>query len=539
KERQIHKEAIACVLSLQSVETDLPSNVELLKIWLCDTFLRLDKNTQEFFTSKLLGQKAKEFWLIFNVKTPSGVSWFGIRLVNKSKKPFPNTIEKLHSWNLKPLLLEIFNKELLMPRSGANKSLENKKVLLVGAGSVGSELADKLGAMGVGHLDITDPDEFSTSNLYRHTLNRQYIDCPKSMGIKWQLESKYPWIKVGGYRGRLLDYRNLDVLNSYDLIIVAIGSPTHERIFHNDASKNKLQVPIIYTWLEGYGVGGHAVLDIPNKKGCLRCAYVDLNTGGRGLASNLNFLQSDQNIVKNYAGCGEMFIPYGAMSSTQTALIAGDLAMNYLNGKLVGSTKVSWKGSDEDAISEKLKFTERYRLYSSSLMKQPLFHPLCDVCNDENVTTFQKGILRVILPHSVQEQLIEFKQDNLSDCESAGLLVGHVRNNGDVWINKITKPKEKDIRTRAYFKLDADAHQNELNDIHTSSDQLLGYIGTWHTHPQNIPTPSGLDVSDWKKHCNENVDRPLIFVVVGLKQVSVYIIESDEAVELYSVEGDR
>ena len=537
EKRQIQKEAMACVLPLQSVETDLPSNLELLKSWLCETFIQLDKSTQEFFTSKLLVQRSKEFWLIFNVKTPSGVSWFGIRLVNGSKKPFPNTVEKMRSWNLKPILVEIFNKELLMPRSGAKKSLDSKRVLLVGAGSVGSELADKIGTMGVGHLDITDPDVFTTSNLYRHTLNPQFISCPKSSAIKWQLESKYPWIKIGSYSERLLDFRHNQLLNSYDLIIVAIGSPTHERIFHDYTTKNKLRVPTIYTWLEGYGVGGHAVLNIPNQKGCLRCAYVDLETGRRGLASNFNFLQSDQNIVKNYAGCGEMFIPYGAMSSAQTALLAGDLAMSYLDGKLTESTKVSWKGSDSDAKAEGLKFTKRYEFFSSSLQKQPLYHPLCDVCNDEETIVFEKGNYRVVLPRSVESQLIEFKQDNLNDSESAGLLVGHVKNNGDIWINKITKPKEKDIRTRAYFKLDAEAHQKELNEIYTNSDQSLGYLGTWHTHPQNIPIPSGLDISDWKKHCNENADRPLIFVVVGLKKVSIYMIEFNKVVELDSIEG--
>lgn len=548
KKRQVHQSAITCVLSLQSVETDLPSNLEQLKAWLCDAFLRIDKKTQDFFNSKLLNQKAKEFWLIFNVETPSGVSWFCIRLLNDKKKAFPNSIEKIRSWSLKPLLVKIFNKELLMPRSGAKRNLDGKKVLLVGAGSVGSELADKLGAMGIGCLDITDPDTFSTSNLYRHTLNRQYIGCPKSLALQWQLESKYPWINVRPCFNKLLAFRelneslsfielseffNLKVLdNYYDLIIVAIGSPTHERVFHDYVTKNILQVPIIYTWLEGYGVGGHAVLDIPNKKGCLRCAYVDPETGIRGLASNLNFLQSDQDIVKNYAGCGEMFIPYGAMSSAQTALIAGDLAMGYLDGKLTEPTKVSWKGSDEDAKDEGLKFTKRYKSFSSSLQRQPLCHPLCDVCNNVGITLYQHDNFRIILPNTIKEQLIKFRQNDLDDCESAGLLVGHVKNNGDTWINNITTPKETDIRSRAFFKLDDVAHQNDLDNLHASSDQLLGYLGTWHTHPQNIPIPSSVDIEDWKKHYNENIDRRLFFVVVGLKKVSIYTIESKEVLEV-------
>ena len=535
KKRKVHKEAIACVFSLRSIEPALPSNLDMLKKWLCDSFNRVDEKTQEFLTSKLFGQRAKEFWLILNVQTPSGVTWFGIRLSNRNKKSFPASMTKIKSWSLKPLLIKVFNKELMMPRSGANSSLDSKKVLLVGCGSVGSELADKLGAMGVGNLDIADPDSFSTSNLYRHTLNRQYIGCSKSLAVKWELEAKYPWIRINAFYHQLLEFRSSSILNNYDLIIIAVGSPTHERIFHDYLVRNKFRTTVIYTWLEGYGIGGHAVLDIPNEKGCLRCAYVDPKTGVRGLASNLNFLQSDQNIVKNYAGCGEMFIPYGSMNSTQTALIAGELAMKYLDGKLIQSTKVSWKGDDEDAKAEGLKLTDRYDYFATSLKKQPLYHPLCDVCNDEDVTLFQRGELRVILPISTQDQLIKFKQTSQEDFESAGLLIGHIRNNGDIWINKITKPKEKDIRTRASFKLDSYAHQSEVNDIYASSDKLLGYLGTWHTHPQNIPIPSGVDIVDWKGHCTDNADRPLFFIVVGLSQISLYTIESGEVEEIYSI----
>lgn len=536
KKRKLHKEAIACVFSLQSIEPALPSNLNILKEWLCDCLSRVNEKTQEFLTSKLYMQRAKEFWLILNVQTPSGVTWFGIRLINRSKKAFPNSITKIQSWKLKPLLVKVFNKELMMPRSGANCYLDSKKVLLVGCGSVGSELADKLGAMGIGNLDITDPDSFTTSNLYRHTLNRQYIGCSKSIAVKWALEAKYPWIKINAFYNQLLEFRDSSILNNYDLIVIAVGSPTHERIFHDFLVRNKLRTTVIYTWLEGYGIGGHAVLDIPTQKGCLRCAYVDPETGVRGLASNLNFLKSDQNIVKNYAGCGEMFIPYGAMSSTQTALIAGDLAMKYLDGKLIQSTKVSWKGDDEDANAEGLKLTDRYNSFATSLKKQRLYHPVCDVCNNEEITLFQRGKLRVILPFSVQENLNKFKQTSQGDFESAGLLIGHIRNNGDIFINNITEPKKEDDRTRVSFKLDAYAHQSEVDDLYTSSDKILGYLGTWHTHPQKIPTPSGVDIVDWKGHYEDNTDRSLFFIVVGLLNIALYTIEAGKVEEMYSTQ---
>ncbi|WP_318351667.1 hypothetical protein [Klebsiella pneumoniae] len=41
----------------------------------------------------------------------------------------------------------------------------------------------------------------------------------------------------------------------YDLIIIAIGAPTQERLFHDYLIKEKINVPVINTWVEGYGIG--------------------------------------------------------------------------------------------------------------------------------------------------------------------------------------------------------------------------------------------------------------------------------------------
>jgi molybdopterin/thiamine biosynthesis adenylyltransferase len=50
--------------------------------------------------------------------------------------------------------IRLFNKERIIPRSGADISLQNKKVLLVGCGSVGSQIANQLASTGIGHLTL-------------------------------------------------------------------------------------------------------------------------------------------------------------------------------------------------------------------------------------------------------------------------------------------------------------------------------------------------------------------------------------------------
>ena len=531
--RRQRKEATGCILPLQVINPVIPTSSDGLKVWLVEAIQNLTPEVKDRVIKELGAVRVKEFWLVLNVPTSSGKAWVGLRLSLDKKRAFPLTDEKMKPWRVEPFFVEAFNKELMLPRSGANPSLDNNKVLLFGCGSVGSEIAHKLGAAGIGCIDIVDPDRFSTSNLYRHTLDGDKTNWPKSLAVAFQLQKKFPWLKVDSYSDSLLDYRKRTILSAYDLVIIAIGVPTHERLFHDYLVKLDVKVPVIHSWLEGYGIGGHAVLDIPYQPGCLRCAYVESSSGIRGLASNLNFIEPDQNVVKNYAGCGEMFIPYGAISSTQTALLAADLAVGYLEGKLTESKKVSWKGDSVDAEREGLNLSRRYQNFTSSLKKLPLRHPLCDICQPREFITYKSKCGKVLhLPQTLNEELCSYRQEKSTSVESAGLLVGCYSQNGEVLIDTFTTPKVSDQRTRKTFKLDAQAHQTEVDEAYHASDQLLGYVGTWHTHPQDFPLPSIPDKTDWRAHEYDNPDRPLFFIVVGLKKTSIYTLVQGKIIEL-------
>lgn len=333
---------------------------------------------------KLISQRrSQNFWVVFNGDTPSGTTWFGInfKIKDKGKKNLPINTTALTDWSIKPIQITVFNKERILPRGGGRISLSEKSVLLVGCGSVGGEIAYKLASSGIGNLFLVDPDIYSLDNLYRHVLDSWLIGAGKAFGLSVTIQSKHPWTKCKYDTSRLLDLRHKDVLETFDLMVIAIGSPTQERLFHDFLIEKKVTIPVINTWVEGYGIGGHATLDIPRSTGCLRCAYVDQSDLSRGLASNLNFLEANQDVTKNHAGCGDLFMPYGAVNAAQTAIIASDLAIHLLNGSIAESCKVSWKGDDKDATAEGLKTTHRYQVFHKSLERLPLYDEHCDICN--------------------------------------------------------------------------------------------------------------------------------------------------------------
>ena len=108
--------------------------------------------------------------------------------------------------------------------------------------------------------------------------------------------------------------------------------------------------------------------------------------------------------------------------------------------------------------------------------------------------------------------------------ESFGVLIGTTSvDRREIWIEKVTTPMARDQRTRFSFALRDPSHQRMVCGMFTRSDGRAIYLGTWHTHPEPGPTPSGTDLNDWVTCLRANRGRPLAFVLVGTEKVCVFV----------------
>ncbi|HAV1574339.1 MULTISPECIES: ThiF family adenylyltransferase [Vibrio] len=374
-----NKAGDAVILPLNTLDP-APYKQDGLIEWYLNTLEGLEGEVYSFFKAKAQFRR-NQFWLVFCADTPSGITWFGLHFKNKKKgkrSSLPMNLDAFEAWEIHAISVLPYSRDFVAPRGGAASGLKDKKVLQVGCGSVGGQLVRQLASSGVGQIHICDPDSFEIENLYRHCIPEFLTGYSKVLAMKSQIESQYLWCDVEAYSSNLVSLHDKGILESYDLIVIAIGSPTHERFFKDYLEKENIKVSVIYTWLEGYGVGGHAILDCFGKSGCLKCAYIDYSTGEYGLSSNLNFIEAGQELTINHAGCGQNFLPYSSNCSTQTALVASDLAVKFLLGRLTESSKVSWKGDDFDATQAGVKTTYRYKSFSNSLSVESLCEEICD-----------------------------------------------------------------------------------------------------------------------------------------------------------------
>lgn len=371
---------IAIAVPLCDLEPAPASHHELVE-W-CFRILDLVNQTDLRRIQKLQKKKKREYWIVFSAPIPDGETMFAIRWSSNSNGGLPMSADDVEGgcWEITPYRVRSLARKSLVPRGGGSMGLMDKSVLLVGCGSVGGDLALRLTSAGIGQITVSDPDSFSEENLYRHILSVKYIGLLKAKALEHEIAWKHPWTEVTPLYKFLHEFRDVSILQSYDLVVIAIGSSNVERAFAEFCREKEVRVPVIYSWLEGYGIGGHAIIDIPGTKGCWHCAYVDSKTLTRGLTSSLNFLEPNQVFMKNQGGCGTQFLPYNGIAAGYTATITADLSIRSLEGRVPLSSKVSWKGSDFESRKASLEVSWRYRHFTESLRFLPLHSDNCDLC---------------------------------------------------------------------------------------------------------------------------------------------------------------
>jgi molybdopterin/thiamine biosynthesis adenylyltransferase/rhodanese-related sulfurtransferase len=163
-----------------------------------------------------------------------------------------------------------YQRHLLMPDVGeaGQQKLLDSKVLLLGAGGLGSPAALYLAAAGVGTLGIIDMDVVDESNLQRQILhNMDRIGERKVDSAKKTLTLLNPDVDVATYDVRLGADNVLDIIGDYDLIVDGTDNfPT--RYLVNDASLVK-RIPVVHGSI--FQFEGQVTVFDPYNGPCYRC----------------------------------------------------------------------------------------------------------------------------------------------------------------------------------------------------------------------------------------------------------------------------
>ena len=202
---------------------------------------------------------------------------------------------------------ERYSRHLLVPEIGLEGQMKllDARVLLLGAGGLGSPAALYLAAAGVGTLGIVDDDIVDLSNLQRQVAHSsERVGMPKVDSAEVAIQEINPDVKVEKHQVRLGPDNVMELIQDYDVVVDGLDNfPT--RYLLNDASVRK-QIPVVSASILGF------------EGPCYRCLYptpppaeLAPSCGAAGvlgvLPGVMGLLQSVE-VIKLVTGAGEPLI---------------------------------------------------------------------------------------------------------------------------------------------------------------------------------------------------------------------------------------
>lgn len=319
-------------------------------------------NIEYIFSSKYINKCGNDLVLLINITQPNKTNCL-ISLYIKNIKQYTINIKNntLILPNITGIPLSVYrcDEEYLLGRGGIERVFSNKKILVIGCGSIGGYLVDELVKSGFLNICLVDYDILSYNNIYRHLLGLEYIGEYKTTAIIRYLSKNLPHAKVISNEDSirlLLEEGSLE-LSDFDLIISSTGDINLNRWLNKYIKIKKIITPVIYIWNEALGIGSHALYIKDNYLGCFECT---IGKDELGIYDKTSYFERGQTFTKKMNSCNSTFVPYGSIHSVRTAILGVDIAIKHMNGNIKENFLISIKDDGTVYLKENLKLSNRY-----------------------------------------------------------------------------------------------------------------------------------------------------------------------------------
>jgi adenylyltransferase/sulfurtransferase len=220
-----------------------------------------------------------------------------------------------------------YKRQILIPEwtQSGQENLKKARILVAGAGGLGSAILTYLAVAGVGKIRVIDGDIVELSNL-----NRQVLHSDKDIGrskvdsAKEKLEALNPDISVEAIKEIITKDNVFELVGDYPIVDAMDNLPT--RLLLNRVAVKK-NLPLFHGAV--YGFEGRATTVIPGKTACLRCLYQGVIPGKTPVVgvtpAVIGCIQATE-VIKYILGIGELL--------ADRLLIYDGLSMNFSEVKL-------------------------------------------------------------------------------------------------------------------------------------------------------------------------------------------------------------
>ncbi len=301
------------------------------------------KLTQHVNSKKVMNNTVN---LLVVCDTTDGYFGFELKYSNKTKALFQNLSKNRKMATLLPFLtskksLVKFQhldcsdttEEFLVGRNKVKETdLRNKRVALIGAGTIGGYTAHSLVQSGAGGgkgvFDLYDSDTLESHNLGRHLLGAKFLGWNKTEALVYELLTRSP--HQASINSVSDNFTQHHLKNRYDIIIDATGAEPFSlalRAWIGQLKPNQKRPDLIHGWIDGYGQAARVIID--DGRICYSCL------GNFNSEERFPVFKKDKKppIKQHSRKCGTTFTPYDSAISTICAGLIQSATTRILNGE--------------------------------------------------------------------------------------------------------------------------------------------------------------------------------------------------------------
>lgn len=187
------------------------------------------------------------------------------------------------------------------------------KFLLVGLGSIGSNLAYFLNAINYPSFTFVDNDSLSIDNIGRHFLGFEAVRYNKAEVLRYHFKDIRPDQNIVTKNASIQSIliKDTSIFNDNDFAFLCIGNQNVENYIIDLINSKKITTPTFILWVEPFLLGGHCVFIHPNKPISKDQLFKNQNYR-YNVISDKSYDEKKEMFLMREAGCQTSYMPYSA-----------------------------------------------------------------------------------------------------------------------------------------------------------------------------------------------------------------------------------
>lgn len=208
---------------------------------------------------------------------------------------------------------------------------QQKHVLIIGLGALGSPVAEQLAKSGVGNLTLVDNDNLCSANIGRHALGANSIGYSKALQLAQSISVRWPSCNAVGVSMTIHEWLKKNGIKDVDVILDLTGEPEVRRIV--DKERKMLTTDCLIAWMEPYVAAAHA---------CQLKAGTPWFTDNIDRLDKFNAVDWPQEVIAREPSCSSTFQSYTSASALHAVALTTEAALELIDNKVLNSKIRHW-----------------------------------------------------------------------------------------------------------------------------------------------------------------------------------------------------